>query len=114
MNRQILRGVCAVLPGTAMAAAHWFPWRRLFGRQLHRLEAYGIGTAAIVGTAAAAMRNSDGDGKEHAGLLVTAAASAGVATVIAWAVDAFIEVRSEAYARHTFEEVARGLRPESS
>lgn len=53
-----LYGVTAIVPGLAMAAAHWFPWRAVLGRDLNRLESYAWGCAWIVGIAAAAMRLS--------------------------------------------------------
>lgn len=94
-NLTILTGICALLPGTAMAAAHWFPWQRLFKRELRRLEAYAIGTTAIVGTAAIAIANSEGDGRDHSRMLILAAASAGVTTLVAYAVDKFVKLGAD-------------------
>lgn len=79
---------CIAVPTVTLALAHWFPWRRVIGHDLHRLEAYAIGTATIVGTAATAMAGSEGDGKDHALLLTTTAAAAGLTTLAAWAIDA--------------------------
>lgn len=89
-NMQSLKTLCAVVPATTLAVAHWLPWKQVLGRELHRLEAYAIGTTAIVGTALVAMSQSDGDNEDHMAMLATAAVSAGVATLAAWAVDALI------------------------
>lgn len=86
--------VCATVPGLAMAAAHWFPWRATFGRKLPRLAAYAIGTTGIVATSAAAIASdTDGSAKRHAALLLTAAASAGVTTLLAWWLDTHLDLR---------------------
>lgn len=95
LNTRLLSGICATLPAVAMAAAHWFPWRRLFKRDLHRLEAYTIGTTAIVGTAAIAMAASDGDGHDHSRMLLLAAAAAGMTTLVAYTVDEFVRLRGK-------------------
>lgn len=77
--------ICATVPALAMTAAHYFPWRASIGRKLPRLAAYAIGTTGIVGTAAAAIASDqDGTANDHAALLLTAAASAGAATCLAW------------------------------
>lgn len=95
-NVRVLTGVCATLPAATMAAAHWFPWRRLFRRDLHKLEAYTIGTTAIVGTAAIAISASgDGSGHVHSRMLLWAAGGAGITTLVAYAVDEFIRLRGE-------------------
>lgn len=47
MHRLIFT-LAAAAPAPAMIAAHYLPWRKSIGRDLHRLEAYSIGTAAIV------------------------------------------------------------------
>lgn len=108
-----MRGICVVVPAAALLAAHWFPWRKAIKRDLHRLEAYTIGTSMIVGTAAAAM-SSDGSpsGREHAKLLLTATMSAGFATVLAWWIDAFIRANESATKARKTLEVADELRPQ--
>lgn len=91
-----------------MVAAHWFPWRRLLGRDLHRLEAYTVGTAAIVGTALAAITQSDGDRNDHANMLLLAAAAAGAATVGTYTVDKIIELRANLVAQRAHGEALNG------
>lgn len=95
INERLLTGICATLPAASMAAAHWFPWRRVFRRELYRLEAYTIGTTAIVGTAAIAIANSDGDGHDHSRMLLLAAGAAGLTTLVAYTVDQFVNLRAE-------------------
>lgn len=36
-----------VLSGLLVLVEHWFRWERFLGRELHKLEAYTIGTASI-------------------------------------------------------------------
>ncbi len=83
MRNQLL--ICATVPGLAMVASHYFPWRQSIGRDLPRLAAYAIGTTGIVATAAGTIATDrDGDGSDHAALLLTATASAGAATILCW------------------------------
>lgn len=93
-----LRIAAATVPGIAMIAAHYLPWRKAIGRQLHRLEAYAIGTAAIVGTAVGLLEIADREEvdiepRSAAEIVILSAASAGVATLTAWTLDASIEQR---------------------
>lgn len=94
-NTALLNGICVVFPILALAAAHWFPWRRIRGRHLHRLEAYAIGTAAIVGTSGAAIALSNGDKNDHVTMLALATAAAGGITVAAHAIDAHMKDRGD-------------------
>lgn len=93
-NVTLLKVLCTALPGIAMAAAHWFPWRRVMRRELHNLERYAIGTTAIVGTAAVAIAVSDGDRNDHACMLLLAAGAAGAATALAYITDELIALRA--------------------
>lgn len=93
-NTTFLKVVCTVLPAATMAAAHWFPWRRVMHRELHKLEAYSIGTAAIVGTAAVCISVSDGDRNDHTCMLLLAAGAAGATTALAYVTDELIRLRS--------------------
>jgi hypothetical protein len=93
-NVRFLKGICVVVPAATMAAAHWFPWRRVFHRELHRLEAYACGTTAIVGTAALTIAHSEGDRGDHSTMLLVAAASAGATTLLAYALDKFVQQRA--------------------
>lgn len=93
-----LKIAAATIPGVTMIAAHYLPWRKAIGRQLHRLEAYFIGTTAIVGTAASLLEIADRERMDvtprtAAEILILSAASAGAATVTAWTLDASIEQR---------------------
>lgn len=88
--------ICATVPALAMAAAHYFPWRASFGRELPRLAAYAIGTTGIVAAAAGAIASDDGGtAQDHAALLLTAAASAGAATCAAWLWDHVLDLRNQ-------------------
>lgn len=95
--RQPIYTICAVVPALAMTAAHYIPWQAALGRRLHRVEAYSIGTAAIVGTAATLLFAADDDPTirpRHAAIcLLMAAASAGIATIGAYLADWRIEER---------------------
>ena len=70
---------------------HWFPWRSLLGRELHRLEAYAYGVAVIL-IATAIPLILAGDYFALAALLV-AASCAGTATLAAYAIDGLIAAR---------------------
>ena len=81
----------AALAAALILAGHWFPWRLLLGRELHRLEAYayGVGVFALVaGLALAATGN-------WAGLVIVAVvwAAEGLATVGAYAIDHWAKQR---------------------
>lgn len=86
-NSGLLKGLCVALPIVTLAAAHWFPWHRMMKRDLHPLEAYSIGTTAIVGTAGLAISLSDGDSDEHVTMLGIATVSAGGITIAAHLID---------------------------
>jgi hypothetical protein len=92
---EFLTGICAIVPAMTMAAAHWFPWRRLLHRELRNTEAYAIGTVAIVGTAVVSIAASDGDSDDHIRMLLLAALSAGIATLAAHHIDDDVKVRAE-------------------
>lgn len=94
----LLFAVVSIVPGLAMMMAHWFPWRAVLGRDLGRLECYTWGTAWITGTAGAVMRLSDRVGAplgpgDSARAMETAALSAGVATIAAYALDLWSDSR---------------------
>lgn len=111
-NTRFLQALCLVFPAATMAAAHWFPWRRILGRDLHRLEAYAIGTATIVGTATAAILHSDGDSNDAAAMLVLAAGSAGAATAAAYAIDEIVGLRADLASQRAQGDALNGLRQE--
>jgi hypothetical protein len=91
-NSILAKGLCVALPVSILAAAHWFPWRKVIRRDLHQLEAYTIGTTAIVGTASVAMAISDSECEDHVLMLWLAACSAGLVTIAAHTVDAFVRL----------------------
>lgn len=96
-----LYGLVALIPGLAMLAAHWFPWRVALGRDLSRVESYMWGTAWIIGVAGAAIRLSQrldapATPDQSARLIEVSAASAGAATMAAYAVDAWGQQRRSA------------------
>lgn len=41
-------GIAALVGALAQAVQHWFPWHTVFGRELHRVVAYVIGTLAYL------------------------------------------------------------------
>lgn len=87
-----LYGFTALIPGLAMLAAHWFPWRVVLGRDLGRIECYIWGTGWIIGIAGAAMRLSQRldaplTPDQSARMAEVAATSAGIATVGAYLID---------------------------
>lgn len=92
--------LAAAGPAATMIAAHYIPWRKSLGRDLHRLEAYALGTAAIIGGAVGTLSLAD-DAKQPlsprqaAGIMIASATGAGVATLAAWAFDAVIERRHQ-------------------
>lgn len=96
MNSNILalKGFCVIVPAALMAAAHWFPYRKVLGRHLYELEAYTIGTAIIVGTATVAISLAKSDSKDHVFMLGLATASGGIATVIAHMIDEHTSLRA--------------------
>lgn len=72
---------------------HWFPWRALLGRDLRRLEAYTYGVVVI---ALAAIIPLTLTGNYYAiAALVVAIASAGAATLAAYAIDGLIAARHD-------------------
>ncbi len=94
MKKNSLLTFCSVVPALILAIAHWMPWQQLLGRKLHRLEAYLIGTTAIVGTTAIAIANSDGNKDEHIEMLLASTASGGAATLMAWGIDGMLGLES--------------------
>lgn len=95
-NTAFLNGLCVVIPAMTLTAAHFFPWRRVIRRDLHRLEAYAIGTAAIVGTANVAIALSDSEhADDHVGMLNLATGSAGAITIAAYLIDAILDLRGQ-------------------
>jgi hypothetical protein len=82
-----------VIPALAMAAAHWFPWRKTFGRDLPRTIAYGYGMVIILVTVTFVTWAMRPEWPVFIGYLWIAALAAGAATLAAYAIDAAVEAR---------------------
>ncbi len=81
-----------LLSAGAIAVLHWFPWVRLTGHRLHRLIAYALGVAVILGAPTLAwLRYAPLAGDAVLRLFWAAGIAAGMATCVTWAVDALIE-----------------------
>lgn len=78
-----------IAPALAMFAGHWFPWRKVLRRDLYPVESYIYGVAWILAVPLAALLYAGMWG--YAALLAGAAASAGAATLGAYAVDHWTE-----------------------
>lgn len=89
-NSLILKGLCGVLPAAVLAAVHWSPW----ARDLNRLQSFVVGTAAMAGTAMAAIALSNGDKEDHVAMLGIAVASAGGITAAVYETDNRIKQRA--------------------
>ena len=81
--------VVGSLSALAILAGHWFPWRRLLGRDLHRTEAYIYGVTSICAPVLAAFALA-GEGWA-ARVLACAVLGAGLSTLASKALDAAIE-----------------------
>lgn len=77
--------VVGVVAGLAMIAGHWLPWRFILGQKLPRLAAYSYGVAAMLGPVLVALW-LEGYFRPF-WLIVTAAASSGIATIIGYMID---------------------------
>jgi len=76
-----------------IAGGHWFPWRAMLHRDLHRLEAYVYGVLSILLPAGAVLWMQ---AEWYAiALLVACTAAAGVTTATTKGVDRIIEWRNE-------------------
>lgn len=86
-------GLAAGCSALLIAVGHWFPWRALLHRELHRVEAYIYGVLAILTPACVALALR---GDWYAIYLVVACAvSAGVVTVATKAIDRVAAWRNE-------------------
>ena len=89
---RLIFALASTVPATAMIAAHYMPWRMALGRPLHRLEAYAIGTSAIVSGSVTPLLIADAADveitpRQAAAIITTSAAAAGIATIAAWLLD---------------------------
>ena len=80
--------LCAALPGTLCAVAHYIPWRHWFrGGRLPRLWAYAVGLLAVLLPATIAAWLAAQTPADVLGLLWLAACSAGAGTLVPWRLD---------------------------
>lgn len=94
MSREVWVVASITLPFLAIWAGHWFPWRKLLGRDLRRPEAYAYGVICVVGMPLIIMALN---GDWFPALLITASTlGAGIATLLAYGVDAWAEMRHRA------------------
>lgn len=112
MFKRFLFLVAGLVPGLAMLSAHWFPWRTVLARDLHRAEAYTYGVGWIVGVAGGCMRLAERTDTqlsppECARLLEVSALSAGICTVLAYAIDGWTQERKENFVRRAINQEAR-------
>ncbi len=102
--------VAAVAPALTLAAAHWFPWGALPGRHgapLPRLVTYAIGTGVIVGWASLLGLRFALTAWDALVLLWIVTASAGLLTLLAWAIDDWARAHAKARAGEIIEAAAR-------
>lgn len=97
---------CDKLSGIAIAALasvliisvmHWFPWRALLHRDLHRIEAYILGIVAILAPAISLLWTQGNTGA--IAIILACSVAAGVATIGAKAIDKIAEYRNELHDR---------------
>lgn len=84
--------IVLAIPALTMLFAHYFPWGRVFGRELPRPAAYSIGLATILITVTGTWWAT----AEPSSLVVVlwfwaAATSAGLATGLAYLIDSAVE-----------------------
>lgn len=81
-----------IIAALFIAAAHWFPWRKVLRAELPRLAAYSIGVAAILGAASLSYwRNGPLSGPDTLALFWAAGLAAGGTTFLTWLIDAAID-----------------------
>jgi hypothetical protein len=82
-----------LVPAMAMLAGHWFPWKKLFGRELTRIQAYAYGTGWIVGVPCIVLAIW----QEWLAIVVIIASTSGaaLATLAAYALDTWAEQRHQ-------------------
>ena len=91
MSKETYLLIGLILPFLAIWAGHWFPWRKLIGRDLSRPEAYIYGVTCIIGVPIVILI------AYHLWfpvLLVSAGVvGAGAGTLSAYAIDTWAEMR---------------------
>lgn len=97
--------LAALVSALLIIGGHWFPWRLMLHRDLHRIEAYTYGVASILIPACAVLAWW---GAWDAVTVVTSCAlAAGVTTVASKLVDLVIEFRNAAHDAREREDAAR-------
>lgn len=91
---QIALILTAAATAAVLAAEHLLPWRALTGRKLHRLAAYTMGTATLLGGMTAWLLIGRPDAAQAAVGLWTIAVSGGIAVVGCYVVDALALARA--------------------
>lgn len=80
-----------------ISVMHWFPWRALLHRDLHRIEAYILGIVAILAPAISLLWTQGNTGA--IAIILACSVAAGVATIGAKAIDKIAEYRNELHDR---------------
>lgn len=96
-NEFLAVGICVAFVWMGIWIGHWFPWRKLpwkNGKDLTRLEAYGYGVMWIAGLPVVVFLLR-GD-TFAAVLLLAVTLSAGIATIVAYGIDGWIEAKHQA------------------
>lgn len=91
MSEHVIYLLAISLPALGILAGHWFPWRKVIGKELTRVQAYSYGVFWIVLVPCVVMLAQGEIG--HVLLLLTSVAAAGLATIGAYAVDIWTETR---------------------
>lgn len=90
-------GIAAGFSALVIGVGHWFPWRQLLHRELHRLEAYVYGVLAIVVPVVVVLQRR-GD-VFTTRLLVACVLAAGAATLLGKLIDLIAAYRNELHDR---------------
>jgi hypothetical protein len=97
---------------------HWLPWGKMLGRKLPRLWAYAMGVAAMLIPLTVLVLVWDADGVVIAGWMVSVvmwlvAVFSGLAVMVAWWVDSWLDLRMDLNAaegeRAVISEALRGI-----
>lgn len=91
---QIALILTAATTSALLAVEHFIPWRELTGSKLHRLVAYTMGTATLLGGMTAWLLIGRPDAAQAAVGIWTIAVSGGIAVVACYVVDAMAMARA--------------------
>jgi hypothetical protein len=89
--------LAATFSALLIIGGHWFPWRALLHRDLHRIEAYILGIVAILAPAISLLWTQGNTGA--IAIILACSVAAGIATVGAKAIDKIAEYRNELHDR---------------